>query len=91
MDIRYRAFVHLLAPDGARLAQHDDDPACRLLTTDMRPGQESSRQFRLPIPADAPPGEYTVLLGVYHPDSFERLPVWDNSAQNSPGNSFVLG
>jgi hypothetical protein len=91
MDIRYRAFVHLLDAEGIRQAQHDDDPACRLLTTDMRPGQHSSRQFRLPINPITTPGEYTVVLGLYQPDTFERLDIWDNLAQQSPGNSIVLG
>ena len=91
MDIRYRAFVHLVGPDDVRWGQHDDDPACRLLTTDMRPGQSSSRQFRLPIDPATPPGEYTVILGIYHPDTFERLDIWDNLAQQSPGNSVILG
>jgi 4-amino-4-deoxy-L-arabinose transferase-like glycosyltransferase len=91
MDTRYRAFVHLLGRDETRWAQHDDDPACRLLTTDMRPGQQSSRQFRLPLDPAIPPGEYTVVLGVYHPDTLERLAIWDNWARQSPGDSVVLG
>jgi len=32
-----------------------------------------------------------VVIGLYHPDTFERLPIWDNIAQNSPGDSFVIG
>ena len=91
MDIRYRAFVHLVAADDTRWGQHDDDPACRLLTTDMRPGQVSSREFRVPIDPATPPGEYRVVLGIYHPDTFERLDIWDNLVQQSPGNSLVLG
>lgn len=91
MDSRYRAFVHLVDANGNRLAQHDDDPACRLLTTDMRPGQESTRQFRLPLPADILPGHYSVLFGVYHPDTLARLPIWDNQSQQSPGDSVILG
>jgi len=91
MDVRYRAFVHLIGPDDTRWSQHDDDPACRLLTTDMRPGQTSSRQFRLPIDPATPPGEYRVILGIYHPDTLERLDIWDNLAQQSPGDSVVLG
>jgi len=91
MDIRYRAFVHLVGPEDSRWGQHDDDPACRLLTSDMRPGQQSSRQFRVPVDPGAPPGEYSVILGIYHPDSFERLDIWDNQTQTSPGNFVVLG
>lgn len=91
MDIRYRAFVHLIGADDARWGQHDDDPACRLLTTEMRPGQRSTRQFRLPLDPTTPPGEYNVVLGIYHPDTLERLDIWDNLNQQSPGNSLVLG
>jgi hypothetical protein len=91
MNVRYRTFVHLVGPDGERFGQHDDDPACRLLTTDMRPGQESSRQFRVPVDPETPPGTYHVLVGVYHPATFERLPIWNNLVQNSPGDSLVLG
>lgn len=91
MDIRYRAFVHLVDAAQARWGQHDDDPACRLLTTDMRPGQQASRQFRILVDPSAPAGEYQVILGVYHPESLERLAIWDNLAQQSPGASIVLG
>jgi hypothetical protein len=91
MDVRYRAFVHLVDAAQSRWGQHDDDPACRLLTTDMRPGQQASRQFRIPVDRSAPPGEYQVILGVYHPGSLERLAIWDNLTQQSPGDSIVLG
>ncbi len=90
MDVRYRGFVHLVGPDGAQYGQHDDDPACRLLTTDMRPGQHSSRQFRLPVDPAAPPGEYQVVFGLYHPDTGERLPIYDQTGQMI-GDSLVLG
>jgi 4-amino-4-deoxy-L-arabinose transferase-like glycosyltransferase len=91
MEVRYRGYVHLIDADGVRWGQHDDDPACRLLTSDMRPGQTSSRQFRVPVAPDIPPGLYQVEIGVYHPDTFAKLPIWDNLLQNSPGDSLVIG
>lgn len=91
METRYRAFVHLVDSQGNRWGQHDEDPACRLLTSEMRPGQQSSRQFRIPVDPVAPPGLYQIVLGVYHPDTLERLNIWDNQAQQSPGSSAVLG
>jgi 4-amino-4-deoxy-L-arabinose transferase-like glycosyltransferase len=91
MDVRYRGFVHLIGPDGARRGQHDDDPACRLLTTDMRPGQQSSRQFRVPVDPDTPPGQYSLILGLYDPATSERLPIWDNLTRQSPGDHIVIG
>jgi hypothetical protein len=91
METRYRAFVHLLDAQGGRWGQHDDDPACRLLANEIRPGQQASRQFRVPIDPAAPPGDYQVVLGLYNPDTLERLPIWDNLAQQSPGDYIVLG
>ncbi|RME77211.1 MAG: phospholipid carrier-dependent glycosyltransferase, partial [Chloroflexi bacterium] len=91
MEVRYRGFVHLVGPDGTLRGQHDDDPACRLLTTDMRPGQQSSRQFRLPVAGDAPPGEYTIVFGLYHPDTLERLPITDQTTGQTIGDSLILG
>ncbi|MCB0191980.1 MAG: glycosyltransferase family 39 protein [Anaerolineae bacterium] len=91
MDTRYRAFVHLVDSQGNRWGQHDEDPACRLITNEMRPGQESSRQFRVAVDPATPPGVYQIILGVYHPDTLERLDIWDNQAQQSPGNSVILG
>ncbi|GIK40586.1 MAG: hypothetical protein BroJett011_44190 [Chloroflexota bacterium] len=91
METRYRGFVHLVGPDGARWGQHDDDPACRLMTTEMRPGQRSSRQFRLPVDPATPPGDYQIVFGLYDPATSQRLPIWDNLAGQSPGDSIVLG
>jgi 4-amino-4-deoxy-L-arabinose transferase-like glycosyltransferase len=91
MELRYRAFVHLVDAQGGRWGQHDDDPACRLLATEIRPGQRASRQFRIPINPAAPPGEYQVILGLYNPNTLERLTIWDNLTQQSPGDYIVLG
>ncbi|MCL4297619.1 MAG: glycosyltransferase family 39 protein [Anaerolineae bacterium] len=91
MEIRYRGFVHLVGPNDTRWGQHDDDPACRLLTTEMRPGQRSSRQFRLPVDPATPPGNYQIVFGLYDPATLQRLPVWDNLAGRSPGDRVVLG
>jgi len=91
MDVRYRTFVHLEGDQNSLWGQHDDDPGCRLITTDMLPGMTSSRQFRVPVAPTTPPGEYKVVVGLYRPDTQERLPIWNNTAQNSPGDSITLG
>lgn len=91
MAARYRGFVHLVGAENSRWGQHDDDPACRLLTTDMRPGQRSSRQFRLPVDPATPPGEYQVVFGLYDPATLERLEIWDETTQQPAGDSLVLG
>ncbi len=91
MQVRYRGFVHLVGPEGGLWGQHDDDPACRLLTTDMRPGQHSSRQFRLAVDPATPPGQYRLLFGLYHPDTLERLPIQDETTGQPLGDSLLLG
>lgn len=91
MTGRYRGFVHLVGADDSRWGQHDDDPACRLLTSDMRPGQRSSRQFRLPVDPATPPGEYQVVFGLYDQATLERLDIWDETTGRPAGNSLVLG
>lgn len=91
MDVRYRGFVHLVGPDGARWGQHDDDPACRLLTTEMRAGQQSSRQFRLPVDPATPPGVYNLVFGLYQPDTLARLQIRDDATGQAIGDSLILG
>ena len=91
MPTRYRAFLHLIDSTGHKWAQQDDDPACRLLTTEMRVGQTSTREFRLTLNPAMPYGEYQLVLGLYDPTSQTRLPIWDNKTQQSPGDSLVLG
>jgi hypothetical protein len=61
------------------------------MTTEMRPGQRSSRQFRLPVDPATPPGNYQIVFGLYDPATSQRLPIWDNLAGQSPGDSVVLG
>jgi hypothetical protein len=37
------------------------------------------------------PGVYSVIMGVYHPNTLERLHIWDNQTQQSLGDSVKLG
>jgi 4-amino-4-deoxy-L-arabinose transferase-like glycosyltransferase len=66
-------FLHLLAPDGSRVAQID-----ALLDQGMfaswQAGQQFDTPFPLQLPPDLPPGQYRVVLGVYTPES-GRLPL----------------
>lgn len=67
-------FVHVLAPDGSKVAQVDlplDDG----LFPQWQAGQQFGRPLALPLPADVPPGEYRVALGVYQPAEGRRLPL----------------
>ncbi len=62
-------FVHLIAEQtGAKVAQSDGPP--RL-----------SDRRTLVLPADAAPGIYRPVIGLYRPDSGERLPLLDAVGQ----------
>ncbi|MBN1888183.1 MAG: glycosyltransferase family 39 protein [Thermoflexales bacterium] len=77
----YTVFTHLLGPDnpnaqGSLWSQDDSEPcrggyATSLWTTD----EIVADRFNLPIPADAPPGEYELTIGFYSLLTMERLPV----------------
>jgi 4-amino-4-deoxy-L-arabinose transferase-like glycosyltransferase len=86
-EVAYRAFVHL--GENPVWGQHDDDPACRLPTTLWRAGQTAIGQFRIMPSPETPPGDYPLVLGLYHPTSGERLPIMDADGQ-SIGDSLVL-
>jgi 4-amino-4-deoxy-L-arabinose transferase-like glycosyltransferase len=75
MDIRYRAFVHV---ESDRMwGQHDDDPVCRVRTDEWRPPQSGAGQFRVTLDPATPPGTYPVTVGIYDPESGERLAISD--------------
>jgi len=73
------AFVHLIGPDGRRVAQADraigDDD---LVPTSRWPaGKTASDERVLTLPVGAPPGTYTLLIGVYDAATNERLAAVD--------------
>ena len=69
---RLKLFVHLTAADGTLIAQHDG------LGSSPRgwaAGDLLVQRHVITLPADIPPGPYTILTGVYEADSGTRLPV----------------
>ncbi len=72
----YSAFNHLLAADGHKLAQTDHWLQGSLGLTDRwQPGEYVQTEFRLDIPADAPPGPYQLAVGLYDAATGDRLPA----------------
>jgi mannosyltransferase len=69
-------FVQLLGPDGALMAQADGDPQNGLapLST-VSPGTAVQDCRALLVPADAGPGGYTLIAGMYDRASGLRVPV----------------
>jgi hypothetical protein len=72
----YKAFVHLLGPDGTVLAQHDGDPVGDFTpTTRWQPGEILRDRHTIPLPVDLPPGDYRLLAGLYSVDPLRNLSV----------------
>jgi hypothetical protein len=67
----YWLFAHLIGPNGQRRAQIDQ----QYQTSTWQPGRYIRTQLPLTVPADAPAGNYQLIIGLYDPDSGQRLPL----------------
>ncbi len=88
LDQSYQAFLHLTpAPDQPPLAQRDFEPlGGDFPTAYWQPGDRlRDRSAPLPLPTDAAPGEYELLMGLYDLESGQRV-------EGEPGQSaWVVG
>jgi hypothetical protein len=74
MDRDYTVFVHLLAADGTFVTQDDALPGGAFFpTSTWLPGDTVLDLHQLELPAEIQPGEYTVVVGLYHQPSGDRL------------------
>jgi hypothetical protein len=78
----YKVFVHLLDSNG-KIASQDDAPPGGLFfpTSAWLPGETVISSHTLSLKAGITPGEYRLLVGLYHPVSGERLPAVDAAGQ----------
>ncbi len=66
--------VHLGPPEGAPVDQNDGQPANGYRPTTTWRAGEAVRDLRaVRVGTDTPPGEYTLFVGLYDPDTGERL------------------
>ncbi len=85
----YTVFVHLLGPDGLVHGQVDAWPVSGTrATSGWPPGELIRDPYLIPVPADAPPGEYLVEVGLYLLATNERLPVLN--ADGAPVENRVI-
>jgi hypothetical protein len=72
----YTVFVHLIDESERAWAQHDGEPVGGSRpTSSWQPGEEITDHHGLALPADLPPGEYRLAVGLYDVATGERLPV----------------
>ncbi len=65
-------FIHVMHANGERVAQVDA-PLDEGLFSDWQTGQQFGSPLPITLPDSLPPGEYHVLMGVYHPTDSTRL------------------
>jgi 4-amino-4-deoxy-L-arabinose transferase-like glycosyltransferase len=87
----YTVFLHLLDAGGQPLAQSDSAPVGGALPTSAwEVGAEIVDRHGLLLPDNLAPGEYQVQMGMYLPETGERLPVQSGTGE-SLGDSLSLG
>ncbi len=84
----YSVFVHVVNTGGDIVAQHDGQPGWQVTipTGSWLPGETVLDRHTIELPADLPPGTYTLNAGIYYWETLERLPVLENGA---PVDNFV--
>lgn len=81
----YSVFVHLTNTKGQVVSQMDFQPFDAIYPTSYWPvGAELREARQFTLPGDLPPGEYTLLIGLYLPKELSRLRILnDASGQNA--------
>jgi hypothetical protein len=83
-------FVHLYDSVGTLVAQHDGPPAQGFVPWPLwQTGDTITDRHVIPLPAPLAAGSYRLAVGVYDPDSGERLTGTTDSAP-LPDNVYVL-
>lgn len=78
VDEDYTAFVHLLGPDGAIIAQNDRQPLAGFYPTSAWAVADNIEDFyALILPATLPTGAYRLIAGWYLPATGDRLRLAD--------------
>jgi hypothetical protein len=87
-DTSYKAFVHLLDANNVIAAQGDHIPGAGTYPT---PSWVQGEYLVDVYDIDAPPGEYTIEIGMYNPADNVRLPVFDAANQPVGDHLFLPG
>jgi 4-amino-4-deoxy-L-arabinose transferase-like glycosyltransferase len=75
-DREYTAFIHLIGPDGLLYGQVDQIPGGGAYpTTGWLPGEYIADAYTVPVAPGAPPGDYVIEIGMYDPQTGQRLSV----------------
>lgn len=91
----YTAFVHLIGPDGLLYGQVDQTPGGGAYpTTGWLKGEYITDEYTIPLAPNAPPGAYQIEIGMYNPQTGQRLTLSQCQAEercDSANNRVLLG
>ena len=91
MEHDYKVFVHLFSRnDGTVVAQDDSMPRHWTYPTSWWDGGEIVTDTISLDVSQLSPGHYEVAVGIYEPDTVERLPAVDQSGASLPEKQLVL-
>ena len=87
----YKVFAHLMDLQGGLATQRDSLPLeGSVLTSQWSPREVLTDLYRIPLPSDLAEGVYQLEVGMYRPDSGERLPAVDAAGDRWLHDKIVL-
>jgi hypothetical protein len=90
MDKSYTVFIHLLDDASQIWGQKDNPPVSGTSpTSEWRDGEVVEDSYVVPVQTDAPQGTYHIIVGMYDPQTMQRLPVSGKEGQVQ-GDSVLL-
>lgn len=90
MNENYTVFTHLVDENGEIWGQKDNEPVDGFYPTSLwQPGEILRDQYDLAISSAAPPGEYSIEVGLYRPETGKRLPV-QLPEERKPADRIIL-
>jgi len=88
----YTVFTHLIDAQGQSQSGHDGLPVRGARpTAGWAPGEVIVDEHDIAVPAGAPPGDYTIEVGLYNAATGVRLPAVDARGQRLEQDRIVLG
>jgi len=91
LDVNYTVFTQVLDANYQAAGQWDNWPRQNAYPTRLwAAGEIVDDSYRIPIDPHAPPGEYTIVVGMYNAETGERLPVTLADGQQVPERWIIL-
>jgi mannosyltransferase len=79
VDTSYAVFIHLTDAQHRIWAQRDSIPQGGDFPTDAwMAGDVITDRYSILVPAETPPGDYLLIVGMYDPETGQRLPIKDS-------------